>query len=100
MILAIDFDGVVHDHKHPIAGRRMGAPIEGAKEALTMLKRHHKIIIHSVWGGSGKQVIADWMKYYGIPYDDITNIKPQADHYIDDKAIHFTNWEAVRGIIQ
>lgn len=94
MILAIDFDGVVHDHKHPIEGRRMGAPIEGAKEALQIFKRRgDRVIIFSVWGDAVRQkVIADWLKFYAIPHDSITNIKPMADVYIDDKAIRFTSW--------
>jgi histidinol phosphatase-like enzyme len=94
-VLGIDFDGVIHDYKHPIKGRRMGAPIEGTKEALERLKRQgYKIIIHTVWGDEkGQKTIADFMKYYELPYDEITNIKPQADWYIDDKAIHFESWK-------
>lgn len=92
MILAIDFDGVIHDHKNPIEGRRMGGPIEGAKEQLTEWHDSgHTIIIHSLWGGK-PDAIAKWMEYYQIPYNEITNIKPQADYYIDDKAIRFESW--------
>jgi ribonucleotide monophosphatase NagD (HAD superfamily) len=36
-VIAVDFDGVVHDYKHPLPDRRMGEPIEGAKVALTKL---------------------------------------------------------------
>lgn len=98
MKLAIDFDGVIHDHKHPVPGRRMGIPIEDAQDAIKTLKniQGHTIIVHTVWGGdSGRKVIEDWMKFYDIPYDEITNIKPQADYYLDDKAIHFTEWPVV-----
>lgn len=92
MILAIDFDGVLHDHKKPVAGRRMGAPIEGAKEAMIKLKTEgHTLIIHSVWGDVGDTIMM-WLRYYGIPYDYITRTKPNADWYIDDKALRFTNW--------
>ena len=94
--LAIDFDGTIHDYKNPVKGKRMGEPIEGAKQALS---RHrmlgYKVIIHSVWGYKDN-IIGDWMKFYGIPYDEITNIKPQADYYIDDKAIRFNNnWKEI-----
>lgn len=103
MTLAIDFDGVVHDSKNPIAGRRMGAPLAGAKEALTELNFDHKIIIFSVWAkGKGAITITDWMNYYDIPFTEITNIKPQADVYLDDKAIRFTSWsdKALRGFLE
>lgn len=90
--LAIDFDGVIHDKDHPLVGRRMGGPIADAKEALIRLKQlGYKIIVFSVWADKPK-VIADWMNYYKIPFDEITNIKPQAKYYIDDKAVRFINW--------
>jgi hypothetical protein len=95
LTLAIDFDGVIHDDKHPVEGRRMGPPIAGAKEALERYKSiGHKIIVHSVWGDeNGAKHIADWLAYYKIPFHLITNTKPTADFYIDDRAIKFVNWE-------
>lgn len=95
MIYAIDFDGVVHDNLHPIVGRKMGPPVKGAIESLTRLKNEkHTIIIHSVWGHpSGAATIAKWMNYYGIPFDEITNVKPKADVYLDDRGMKFTSWD-------
>lgn len=93
MILAIDFDGVLHDYKNPIEGRRMGPPIKGATDSMDSLKEDgHKLIIHSVGSGNPKH-IEEWLDYYDIPYDEVTNIKPNADLYIDDKALHFVNWK-------
>lgn len=97
MILAIDFDGVIHDHKNPVKGRRMGPPIAGSKEALKKFKeRGDTIIIHSVWAGEkGAPTIMGWMEFWDIPFDNITNIKPQADVYLDDKAVRFESWDTV-----
>src|SRR5260221_3095949 len=96
-VLAIDFEGVIHEYEHPIEGRRMGAIINGARQALEFLKkRGDRIIVFSVWGhDKGRKTIADFMNYYYLPFDEITNIKPQADYYIDDRGIKFTNWEEV-----
>ncbi len=93
--LAIDFDRVIHDVDHPIEGRRMGAPIEGTKEALKKLHHSYKLVIFTIWKPESHQTIKDFMKYYELPYDDITNVKPNAVAYIDDKGITFTNWEHV-----
>lgn len=95
--IAIDFDGVIHDFKNPVEGRRMGATIEGTKEALRYFKqRGYEIIVFTVWGDEkGQKTISDFMNYYELPFNRITNIKPQAEYYIDDKAIKFTNWEEV-----
>lgn len=93
--LAIDFDGVLHDYKNPVEGKKMGEPLAGAVAALDELyDRRYKLIIHTVKAttDSGKQAVEDWLDYYGFEYHDITAIKPRADHYIDDRAIHHTSW--------
>ena len=98
MILAIDFDDVIHWRANPKPGRKMGPPMEGAQEALTeLMLQGHTIIIHSC---NRPSVIADWTAFYGIPYSTITNIKPIADWYIDDKALRFVSWEQTMRDIQ
>lgn len=93
--IMVDFDGVIHDYKRPIEGRRMGLPITGAKQAIILLRERFKVVIFTVWGGTekGKKVVSDWMEYYDIPYDEITNIKYASEYYIDDRAIRFKDWK-------
>ena len=96
MIIAIDFDHTICDTAHPIPGRRMGPPMEGVKDALRELRANgHTIIVHTVWGDEkGRKTIADFMNYYELPFNEITNIKPLASFYVDDKAVRFEgNWE-------
>lgn len=96
LILAIDFDNTIHDIKHPVAGRKMGEPMEGAKSVMTRWKRQgHTLIIHSVMATnpSGEQAIRDWLRYYHIPFDKVTAIKPLAAVYLDDRALKFTSWD-------
>lgn len=93
--LAVDFDGVVHDPNNKIPGYKLGQPITNARASLEMLKNGGAIIvIHSVWADTEKsvQAIADWCTYFKIPFDFITNQKPDADLYIDDKGYRFENW--------
>ena len=90
--LAIDFDGVIHNPKDREEGRKMGRPFPDSKESLARLKdAGHDIILHSTKPPS---VVANWMAYYEIPYTTIWcgNGKPQADVYIDDKAIEHLSW--------
>lgn len=95
IVLSIDFDGVLHDKAHPLPNRRMGAPLPDAPAALaTLRKRGYTLVIHTTMATSpsGAKAVEDWMKYYKLPYDSITAIKPTAAYYIDDKAIKHINW--------
>ena len=95
MVIAIDFDGTLHDWHHPVEGRKMGPPMEGAKAALDRLRElGHKLVIHSC---NNEVVIADWMEYFNIPYDLIWTQKPNCDLFIDDRAVPFTSWAEIMG---
>jgi hypothetical protein len=94
-VIAIDFDGVIHDKDHPVKGKRMGPPMVGAGESVRLLrKRGYKIIVHTCMAVTpgGKQTVADWLDYYDIPCKEVTATKPIADLYIDDKALRFEDW--------
>lgn len=94
-IIAIDFDDTTHNSKNPKPGMKMGPPMDGAVESIQALKAAGNIIIiHTV--RDRFQPVMEWLDYYKIPYDDVTNIKPNAKWFIDDKAIEFRgNWEEV-----
>lgn len=101
MILAVDFDGVIHDPSTAPYGKRMGRPVEGCKEALSEFRNSSVIPLNHIviWTarvrneGDKKHVI-DWLNYFEIPYDSISIYKPMADVYLDDKAVHFKDWES------
>ena len=96
MNICVDFNHTIHDADHPITGRKMGAPMDYTKQALTLLKeRGFRIIVFTTWKPKSFKAIEDFMKYYELPFDEVTNIKPEAEYYIDNKAIQFTNWQEV-----
>lgn len=93
--LAVDFDGVCHNPDNKLPGYKMGQPIEGAEKAMNRLKNMgYIIVIHSVWADTDqkRQAMSDWLRYFHIPYDFITNVKPICDLYIDNKGYRFENW--------
>lgn len=89
-VFAVDFDGTIHDIKHPVPGRKMGAPIEGALVAIRELKKRGTVIIFTQRGDD--KAVRDWLTFYQFPWMEVTNIKPRADVYIDDKGLRFINW--------
>lgn len=98
MIIAIDFDGTVVEHKYP----EIGEERPFATETLKMLiKDHHKLILWSVREGKLLQDAVDWCRERGVEfyavnkdfpeekveYNDDFSRKIKADLFIDDRNI-------------
>jgi hypothetical protein len=96
-VMAVDFDGVVHDPYNRAPGFKMGRPITGAPEALDCFRgAGYRIVIHTCARSDQGTLhhIEDWLWYFQIPFDEVTDRKPEADVYLDDKAIRFVDWTA------
>ena len=106
--VAIDFDGVIHDHNLGFHdGTCYGEPIKGAINAIKLLwARNFTIIIFTckanpdrplINGKTGTELVWDWLKKHNIDkyIKNVTYNKPNALFYIDDKAIHFNNWNNI-----
>ena len=106
--LAIDFDGVIHDRNLGFHdGTCYGEPIKGAINAIKLLwARNFTIIIFTckanpdrplINGKTGTELVWDWLKKHNIDkyIKNVTYNKPNALFYIDDKAIHFNNWNNI-----
>jgi len=98
--IAVDFDGVIHKYSKGFTdGTIYDEPMEDVKEALTKLQLRFNIVIFTTrLNPMFKEVetrrkdIEDWLAKHNIPYDELTNNKPPAIAYIDDRGIRFTNW--------
>jgi histidinol phosphatase-like enzyme len=98
--IAIDFDGVIHKYSNGWKdGTCYDEPIENAIESLvTLYDNGFKVIIYST---RGRIQILDYItKHFNRLFPqremidiEITNIKPMAIAYIDDRGIRFTNWK-------
>lgn len=104
--VAIDFDGVIHQYsKGWHDGSVYDPPVPGALQALAQLRRLYAIAIFTT-----REVyqVGDWFVDHGCNdvtcvwtppfWSDqtrilITNIKPAASVYIDDRALRFVNWD-------
>lgn len=93
MILAVDFDDVLCDSRNVKPGYRMGLPVPGAVDAMQRLRDDgHELIVHTVRAVADVKHVADWLRFFAMPFDDVTGIKPNATWFIDDRALHFDNW--------
>ena len=104
--IAVDLDGVIFENLEEWKGlTHFGAPVADVREALGMLKgMGYNIIIYTcrtnemIYKDECPDCLIAWVKKAldraQIPYDDIEIFgKPQAEFYIDDRAIRFTTWQ-------
>lgn len=91
-VICIDFDRTIHDMDHPVPGHKMGEPIPQALAAVDALVTiGHRVIVLTSQVNHG--YIRKWLQFYGFPPLEVTNVKPVADVYIDDRAVRFEgNW--------
>tara|TARA_R110001632_G_C11054377_1_gene385045 strand:- start:97 stop:486 length:390 start_codon:yes stop_codon:yes gene_type:complete len=96
-IICLDLDGVIYPNLIWLGSDTLrGKPVDGAKEAIDELKEDYTIIINSARFNDIKTIprVKEWLDDNYIYYDKISEKKPHADIYIDDKAIGFSgNWD-------
>lgn len=85
--LAIDFDGVLNNY-HGYDPHDLGTIRKGAREFIQTLYKDYTLIIYSTRESSH---ITKWLEKYHLKkyFKEVTNKKPPAVAYIDDRAIRF-----------
>lgn len=91
--IAVDFDGVIHAYSRGWEdGVIYDNPKPHALESIIKLSKEYKIVVFTA--RDHLVPVRDWLREQGFePYiEEVTNLKPKAMVYIDDRAIHFNNW--------
>lgn len=94
--IAVDFDHTVHSYESGFSEDHFDPPIPGAIEALNAFcQKFEEVFIFTA--RTALTEVELWLKYQfkeaGIEYPDnliVTNNKPIADIYIDDRGYQFT----------
>lgn len=87
--IALDFDGVIHAYSRGWEdGTIYDVPVHGALEAVKRIAAEYRI---EVFTARDEEQLADWLEEHGFePYVAlVTNRKPKASVYIDDRALRF-----------
>ena len=102
-LLAIDFDGVIMQKGAGSSSRIDSCdrpPVDGAIEGMRALAAEWPLVVHSCRATSDRGVMQvwQWLKRHklGDAVQDVTATKPIATAYIDDRAVRFTSWQAIR----
>ena len=97
MIIAVDFDGTIVQHKYPHIGQEIPFAIESLKK---LQQEGHQLILWTYRTGDMLQEAIDYCKNKGLvfyavnrnypeeEYDDSISRKIYADLYIDDRNIN------------
>lgn len=103
--IAVDFDGVIHRYgKGWHDGTIYDEPMPGAREALARIHRRYRVVIlttrvnPTLHGGDAQLASVEaWLERHGFVkgehYDEVTHEKVPALVYIDDRALHFVDWD-------
>lgn len=91
--IAVDFDGVIHIRRGKYNPDYCGGEVcEGAKESIEkLISKGYEIIIFTA--RDNLTSVNEFLSQRGFPKMEVTNRKPPAIAYIDDRGIRFTNWK-------
>ncbi|MDW8465869.1 MAG: hypothetical protein RML35_06720 [Chloroherpetonaceae bacterium] len=108
MRIVINLDGTICPIKQPNETYEDLKPLPQAAERIRELRAQgHYIIIQTARhmktcnGNVGLamkkigKLTLEWLDKHGIEYDEIYFGKPNADVYIDDRALRFESWEKI-----
>lgn len=88
--VAMDFDGVIAFHKTEWPPEKIGPPLKPGIEVAKRIKAAgHKLVILTAKPKSVHKKIKKWMAEQGVQVDDVTNTKPPAEIYIDDRGMRY-----------
>lgn len=90
--IAVDFDGVIHRYSRGWQGDDIyDPPMPSADEGLRHLAKHWNVIVFTV---RRPRLVRPWLAHHNLLryVHEVTNEKPKAVLYIDDRAYRFTTW--------
>lgn len=109
MIIAVDFDGTIVEHKYPAIGKEIPYAVKTLK---LLQEKGHKLILWTYRSGKDLEKAVKFCKKRGLyfyavnndfegeEFDNTYSRKIYADIYIDDRNIlGIPEWEKVYGII-
>ena len=110
MIIAVDFDGTIVEHKYPAIGREMIFAFETLKQ---LQKQEHKLILWTYRAGKELENAVEYCRKNGIEFyavnktypeevldENNTSRKINADIFIDDRNIGgFPGWSKIWEIL-
>lgn len=109
LVIAVDFDGTLCEYAFPKIGKQTEDQKNLVKFLIKLRKDGHKLILWTNRGDNDKYPVLteaiNWCKKLGLEFDSVNENLPgqkkisgpspkvMADIYLDDKALHVSNWK-------
>lgn len=90
---AVDFDGVLHAYGHGWQGGEIyDEPTNGCAEALRRLSVRYELVVFTA--RHDLDAVRTWLREHHLLhyFADVTNRKPAAAWYLDDRAVRYIDW--------
>lgn len=97
MLIAVDFDGTIVEHKYPKIGREIPFATQTLKQ---LIQDGHRLILWTIRHGNSLQEAIDWCKERGVEFYSVNrdfaeqdeangerSPKVKCDMYIDDRNV-------------
>jgi hypothetical protein len=92
-MVAVDFDGVLHQKSGRLSDEVIGDSVPGAADGLRRLAERYDVVI--LTARTALDPVRRWLADHGMDGFGVTHEKPPAEFYIDDHGFHFTSWADV-----
>ncbi len=84
MIIAVDFDGTIVEHRYPEIGREVPFATETLKK---LIEDHHHLILWTVREGKLQDEAVEWCRQRGVEFFAVNKDFPEED---TDKNMHYS----------
>jgi Inorganic Pyrophosphatase len=96
--VAVDFDGVLAAKQTPFVKGEMGEPLQKGFALVRALKRAgYRVVILTARQETPQ--VKTWLAKQGLRVDDVTNVKPPAIAYIDDRAVEWDDETNLKNVM-
>ena len=90
----VDLDGVLLYHRSEWGNSLLGLVLPLGLKLCQLLNRRWAIVVFTARPKAQHADIEEYLKLHRVPFSDVTNVKPPADAYFDDKAYRIPkNWK-------
>lgn len=93
VLVAVDFDGVLHQKSPDFSDDITGDAVPGAAEGLRRLAERYDVVIFTA--RTKLDPVRRWLADHGMGGFAVTHEKPPAELYIDDHGFRFVSWADV-----